>query len=273
MSDKNNDRPYDTRVKETVLNAIKDGTSILQQPREGVDYPVNLSSGTAYAGLNLLVLQQERANNNWENPHFETLTDINSKKFRCKEKSLGVPVSYWNPVARYKEDGVDANGIEHKKGQIKLDSNGNQYGEREYKTIFNLDNVDIRQHNFNHKTKEWEVASNPFAINTDYKLANPYGEAIKGIHYKASNNSAIEKFTEAASKYINSCYTGEVYEGTAFTKKEIQELQTEFSKSNSPFYKKINEANLVAVGKEDTLKKINTNVQENEQTRKSGKSR
>jgi len=160
--------PYGYTVKSAILGALANGTSVLQQDREGIDYSMNYVSKTVYEGVNQLYLQQMRKDHNWESPNFITHTQAQPSReameknpnavrmyFKGGEKSS--VISYWNDKPRYKKNEYPIDPLTgkedmtkeptHKKNDLILDPVTNEpiKGQQEFAAVFNAAQINPYQ--------------------------------------------------------------------------------------------------------------------------------
>jgi hypothetical protein len=291
------EKGYAEEVKGTIISALLDGSSFLQRNRKGIDYSFNAVSGTVYSGVNQAYLQQVRLNKGYINPHFMTYQQCLDKTLFVKHGEKGFSINYWAFPARYQKDEYPINpetGLADKskqpifkKGMTKL-KNGREYGENQYNTVFNLEQISPNFHRYripanaeideNGKKKGVnEIVSAPFVLNKDVQLKNPYllrdendnivkdangnpeYKAKPGMHYKAKDDSIIERFAEDMSKYFNSCITGEEFKAVKYSQEDIKTLQAEIDNRQSHVFEKINSADFSATGQDKKNERIETN--------------
>lgn len=244
---------YDQLVKSSVIEALEKGNSVLQEPREGIDYSLNAASGSVYAGLNQFFLQQKRKDSGWKNPYFMTAQQVFAKQMGFVPNSHGTIITYWADPKRYHSNYTDASGIEHKKGDLMLDASGKETKGYEYNYVFNMAQIDPTQKV--RRNNETRTASNAFSINTNIELTKPF-QVDAGVAYRAKDSTIIERFAEDVSKYLNSIYTGHRFEGVAYSAQDVAELKAEFALPRSRFYEKVNDAGMIAAGMTEKLERI-----------------
>jgi hypothetical protein len=285
---------YADTVKSSVVEALENGTSVLQKDRSGVEYSMNASSGAVYSGVNQLYLQQQRANKGFKNPLFMTVQQAQDRGLFIKSGEKGSIISYYTKTMRYHRDEfkMDGNGsrvkddkghdiILHKKNEPKLNDKGQVQSGNEYNYVFNLEqiNTEFRQFRQNAQVDEngnakpgFVIASKALIINPDVKQDVPYDTAKKGSHYVKQDDSIMERFAEDVSKYFNSIYTGSKFSGVKYSPEDISKLKTEINDSRSPFFQKVNDAELIAAGRTEKLDKINENRQKRTERQTAGHS-
>lgn len=68
------DKDFHEKLFNAVVNNLNSGKSVLTEAREGIKYAQNASNGTAYKGVNQLLLQQRMKDSGFKNPFFVTST-------------------------------------------------------------------------------------------------------------------------------------------------------------------------------------------------------
>jgi hypothetical protein len=280
----NRSRGYADTVKSSIIEALENGTSVLQKERQGIDYPVNASSGTVYSGVNFFYLQQERSDKKHNSPFYMTVQQAQDKGLSVKSGEKGSIISYYAQTVRFHRDEYarddsgkikkDANGndiILHKKNEPKLNEKGQPYSGNEYNYVFNIEQINTayRQYRQNatldkegNSRPGFVFASKAFVVNPTPDLQNPFPEICKkGAHYMKTDDNIIERLTEDFSKYVNSCTTGEKFKAVSYTPNEIKELREIIMDARSPFFQKVNDGYLAATGQTQKLDKINENRQ------------
>lgn len=221
--------PYSVEVKETILNSLEKGTSVLQKDRSGIEYSQNAKSGAIYDGLNQLHLQQFRADNDKKSPYFLTLNQIDEKGMGVKEKTHGALISYF-------------------------------YKKQNYKFVHNLEDVDPRQKKWNPETKQQEITSSIFTLDK-YAPQVAYPNAVKGEYLKPETENVLDKFSSDVSRYLNSIYTGADYKAASYSKEDVKNLRNEFEKPYSKFFIAIDKAYYVATNNNEKLNMLYSNVE------------
>jgi len=283
---------YSVTVKSAIINALKNGNSVLGEDRKGINFSVNYNSQTAYMGVNQLYLNQARKDNGFKNPFFLTSTEAQDRKMWIKDLQKGFPIGYYCADGlKYKQDIyplVDgrpdkSQNIIHKKGELKKDMDGKVIIGYDYSQVFNLEQVDLeKNHTYrkyfkqNSEGKSGEFTESPgaFELRPAEKIISefqcPFKDAKKGEFYQAKDESTLEVFTQKTSEYFNSIFTGAEYKAWEPTKEQIAELESHIDNNKSPLLGKIKDANFLAVGDRDTYdfiqKRRELAIQKNNET-------
>jgi hypothetical protein len=283
---------YAENVKEIILDALENGTSVLQQPRKaGLGYISNYDSGSIPQGFNQLLLQQVMKDKGFTVPLYSSLDQCDKHGFHVKKGEKSTPISFWASVMRYDRDipkkdpqgniVKDQNGraiIEYKKGDAKLDAQGKKFSGHTFVNAFFVEQQELSFKTFRENARIENGKSVPGFIDTPsflsikekIDLPTPFvdketGKSITtpGAHYVAKDTSAMEVFAEKWSKFANSLYSpsgsAADYEGWNPSKKELAELRTAITDSKSPVFSMVLDADLIANGRTDKLDQINEN--------------
>lgn len=276
MSNENNEKKesymetYRKQVYDLTYGRLADGTSVLTQPRSGVDYSQNPISNTAYVGINQLMLQQERKDHNLKSPYWVSGSQpLQEWGVTMKAGEVGTIIQFMNKDGKkYTHDYQDPKtGHLHKQGTYVLNSNGERITQIEHKTVFHVSQLDMRQVKNVQEVIESQKENNNVPIIRGKQVFAPVEKinqgpvftdsAKPGVHYKAKDDSPHEKVIESMSAYLNSCYTGAEYPGLKLNKKEIETVLTQVNetmKQDPNFIMKVaSVAGFSATGKDKAL--------------------
>jgi len=292
MEKKKKEKKYIETVKDTILDALSNGTSVLQKDRVGgIDCSINADTNTIYSGINQLFLQQIRQNKGFKSNKFLTESAIQDNRMGYTYGAELFPVTYWQKELKYRENvyPIGPNGKYdykqppiHLKGSPRIDANGNLIGSGyDQFIVVNLDQVDQRKHTY-------KIDAEKFGKNQDGSAKGGYikeeqpkrydldfipktpEKCVAGDYYKAQNSSdTVDYFKQEVSKYINSVLTGTSFKASEFSKKQISDLKTKHFKDDSLFFKVINSASILAFGD----KERNTTIENNRAKRAKEKGR
>lgn len=90
-------KPYHVQFAEQVISMLEEGTAPWQKPWKGgeLDIPHNDASGTAYNGINRIILSWLSAMKYEGESRYMTLPQANEKGYRVKKGEHGQTVVYW----------------------------------------------------------------------------------------------------------------------------------------------------------------------------------
>lgn len=244
------------------VGALEKGTSVLQGDGRGVRYSANMATGTVYAGVNQLLLQQARKDNKWENPYFINFDDASSRGFFVKPGEHGQSISWWNNSLRYKKDITDADGVIHTKGSIKYKDGAPERG-YDFDILYNAAQIDVRMRKWDYDKQQHVVASNAIALAPNPQLTVPF-TVEPGVAYSVEKHGAISdvpavhKLLEASSKYLNSIYTGADFKGSdySFSQQDIKDINSYFAQAPGKFMSHFHDIHLLATGQEKRLEDL-----------------
>jgi hypothetical protein len=269
---------YADMVKASIIDSLKNGTSVLQEDRKGLGYIYNGESLALYSGVSQLYLNQERKDKGLTSPFVMTTLQFRKKGFIPKDGEKSSVISYYTSNMRYHQDEYPlVNGVPdksqapiHKKNEWKLDSKGQPVKGYEYNQVFFGDQIDetkeIGSDGRSRDRKEFAPKANN--LNNNVELKPPYPDCKAGAFYKAKDGSTMEIFAEKVSEFFNSCFAPDAsYEKANFSKKQIAELEAEFNSPNSTFFQTINDSYFMATGQNAKLEKIQERRQEIENFR------
>lgn len=238
------DKNFHEKLFNAVVNNLNSGKSVLTEAREGIKYAQNASNGTAYKGVNQLLLQQRMKDSGFKNPFFVTSTQgLRDFAVSIEKGQISTQLSTFNPDGKkWTHDYTDPKtNITHKAGEIIRTAEGKPFTGADYYWVYNAEQLDTRrvinreELINNPNDKDITIQKSPIRMfvaekKESYDQLIPFDKTIvKGEHYKAKNpNDPVDKFVEATSAYLNSCYTGAAYKGYSFSQEEINKLGERF---------------------------------------------
>jgi hypothetical protein len=192
---------YRNIIKNTIIKPFLYDTSILQIPRQGIDYSLGGESRKPFEGIQQLYLQQIRNDKNYTSPYFFSIADINKYGLSLKPNETGYILSYVNK--------------QNQKIEYDFFYNGDQFTILNKETCFD----------------KYNTLKTPYVTDISV-LPEP-------MEYTPNTILFNEKFKWNIQNYFNSIYYGIPSKPSKYTNNEKQKIIFNAYYENSTFFKDI----------------------------------